>query len=397
MYFSFAIPTPAVICFSVAVTALIYILTIYLGRWRSVARAQRRCIDEAETSTALRPVAASVIVYAQDDAESLRKALHSLLGQVYEPGYEVIVVNEGASEEVQTLVGQFRLEHPNLYLTFTPDGARSLSRKKLAITLGVKAARGPVVVITDDHTLATSSRWLELMMAPFADPACEVVLGCRMPDARADRQTGNSRRAFDYAAATVTWLSAAIAGAPYRGCSGNVAYRRQLFFDNKGFSRSLNLRYGDDDIFINEITTPHNTAVQLAPDAITRWMIHNYKKEMRREREAHAFTGARVPKGSRRFMAAGEWSMWIVIAASVAGALLWGPCNWTGWIAVAALIIAMCAAVIVTQHKTLGSLYGEGSRRTLLLLPLLSMTRPLRNIFTSVAAHISREKNYTWS
>ena len=137
--------------------------------------------------------------------------------------------------------------------------------------------------------------------------------------------------------------------------------------------------------------------MQLAPDAITRWMIHNYKKEMRREREAHAFTGARVPKGSRRLMAAGEWSMWIVIAASVAGALLWGPCNWTGWIAVAALIIAMCAAVIVTQHKTLGSLYGEGSRRTLLLLPLLSMTRPLRNIFTSVAAHISREKNYTWS
>lgn len=397
MYFSTSIPVSAIICFTIALVALIYILTVYLGRWRSVVSAQRRCEEEAAHKSQTAPIQASVIVYAQDDAESLGKALDSILNQSYEPGYEVIVVNEGASEEVQTLVGRLKLEHPNLYLTFTPDGARSLSRKKLAITLGVKAARGPVVIITDDHTRLLSDRWLELMMAPFADPACEVVLGCRMPEANADRQTGNSRRAYDFAASTVTWLSAAIAGAPYRGCSGNVAYRRQLFFDNKGFSRSLNLRYGDDDIFINEITSSENTAVQLAPESIALWMIYNHRKEMRRDRLAHAFTGELVPKGSRRIMAAGEWSIWAVMAASVAGAILCGISNYLGWIAAAVLILGMAVAVALTERRTVDCLYGEASRKPLILIPLLAMTRPLRNILTSVASRLNREKNYTWS
>ncbi len=394
MYFSLEISTLAIICFSLAVVALIYILTVYLGKWRSVANAQRKCMTDVTDQPT---IPASVIVYAQDDAESLEKTLSSLLSQDYEPGFEVIVVNEGASVDVQTLVGQLKLLHSNLYLTFTPDGARSLSRKKLAITIGVKAARNPVVVITDDHTIMPSPQWLSKMMTPFADPACEVVLGCRMPDATADTKIGNSRRAYDFASATVTWLSAALSGAPYRGCSGNVAYRRQLFFDNKGFSRSLNLRYGDDDIFINEITTPDNTAVQLSPDSITRWHIYNYRKEMRRDSVAHAFTGERVPKTSRRLMAAGEWAMWILLLGSIAGAIFSGIGNYAGWIAAAVLILACGLSVMLTQRRTIDCLYGPASRRPLLLLPVLAMTRPMRNILTSISSRINREKNYTWS
>lgn len=394
MYFSFDIPALAIVCFSLALAALLYILIVYLGRWRSVVKAQRKCEDISATSA---DIPASVIVYAQDDVESLEKCLLSLLSQDYEPGYEVIVVNEGASDEVQTLVGQLKLRHSNLYLTFTPDGARSLSRKKLAITIGVKAARNPVVVITDDHTVMPSSQWLRLIMEPFANPAREVVLGCRMPDAKADRRVGNSRRAYDFAASTVTWLGGAISGAPYRGCSGNLAYRRQVFFDNKGFSRSLNLRYGDDDIFINEITDSENTAVQLAPDSIALWQIYNHKKEMQRDRLAHAFTGERVPKLSRRLIAAGEWAMWVVLIASIAGAFICGAGNYAGWIAAAALILASALSVMLTQRRTIDCLYGSWSRRPLLLLPILAMTRPMRNIITSISSRINRERNYTWS
>jgi len=397
MYFSLEFSTAAIACFSIATVALTYILSVYLGRWRSVNATQRKCMARAENLPDFPSVAASIIVYAQDDADSLAKTLDCLLHQDYRPGYEVIVVNEGASDDVQTLVNRLRIDYPNLYLTFTPDGARSLSRKKLAITIGVKAAHSPVVVITDDHTLMPSSRWLSLMMAPFADPACEVVLGCRMPKADTDAAIGNSRRAYDFATATVTWLAAAIAGAPYRGCSANVAYRRRLFFDNKGFSRSLNLRYGDDDIFINEITSEYNTRVQLDPDSIASWHIYNHKKEMRRERLAHAFTGEMVPKGSRRLMAAGEWAMWATIIASALGAVAMGVANYTGWIVSAVLIASMIVSVMATERKTIDALYGRHSRRTLFLLPVLAMTRPLRNIAINMSSRFHREKNYTWS
>ncbi len=397
MHFAPEFSTAAIACFSIALVALTYILTVYLGRWRSVTATQRKCIANAENISDASSVAASVIVYAQDDAESLSKTLDSLLRQDYRPGYEIIVVNEGASDDVQTLVNRLRIDNPNLYLTFTPDGARSLSRKKLAITIGVKAAHSPVVVITDDHTIMSSPRWLSLMMTPFADPACEVVLGCRMPEADTDETIGNSRRAYDYATATVTWLSAAIAGAPYRGCSANVAYRRRLFFDNKGFSRSLNLRYGDDDIFINEITSEDNTRVQLEPDSIAIWHIYNHKKEMHRERLAHAFTGEMVPRCSRRLMAAGEWAMWATAIASVLGAVAMGAANYIGWIAAAVLIFSMIISVTVVERKTINALYGPHSRRPVLLLPVLAMTRPLRNIAINISSRIHRERNYTWS
>lgn len=395
MHVSLTFPPAAIACFAVAAAALIYILTVYLGRWRKVKKCQVRCAMRGVPQPV--PMAASVVVYAQDDADALERTLECVLAQDYAPGFEIIVVNEGASEQVRQTVGRLRVAYPNLYLTFTPDGARSLSRKKLALTLGVKAAHNPVVVIIDEQTRPQSPQWLALMMAPFHDPACQVVLGVRMPDSTGDTTVGNSRRAYDYAAASVAWLSAAVAGHPYRGCGGNVAYRRQLFFDNKGFSRSLNLRYGDDDIFINEITTPTNTAVQLAPQAIPLWAMYNYKKTLAADRKGHAFTGERVPKASRRMMAAGEWMIWVVAGATVAGALCMGALNYAGWIIAAVLLLGMLIPVTITQRATLEGLYGERSRRSLLLIPLLAMTRPLRNLCVWLSTRVHRDKNYTWS
>ena len=58
------------------------------------------------------------------------------------------MVNEGESADVRDAVSMLRASHPNLYLTFTPEGVVNLSRKKLGITLGIKAARYDIAVLT---------------------------------------------------------------------------------------------------------------------------------------------------------------------------------------------------------------------------------------------------------
>ena len=65
----------------------------------------------------------------------------------------------------------------------------------------------------------------------------------------------------------VHWIGDALAGHPWRGNEYNLVYRRDLFFRNKGFSRHLNLRQGDDDIFVKEIATAANTAVELSAES----------------------------------------------------------------------------------------------------------------------------------
>ena len=51
------------------------------------------------------------------------------------------------------------------------------------------------------------------------------------------------------------YLGMAIRGIPYMGVGRNLAYRRSLFFTNKGFGSHNHLISGDDDLFVNSIGT----------------------------------------------------------------------------------------------------------------------------------------------
>ena len=128
------------------------------------------------------------------------------------------------------------------------------------------------------------------MTRPFdAGSQTEIVLGFAYIDPEEDEHGGRRRRAFDYVADSVRWLSVAIAGKPFRGTEYNIAYRRELFLRNKGFARSLNLHYGDDDIFISQIARGDNTVVELSEDSIVRLRQGNHPRLVFRTRPASMF------------------------------------------------------------------------------------------------------------
>lgn len=335
---------------------------------------------------------ASIVVYAQDEAESLARLLKQLLHQQYEPGYEVIVVNEGASDITADIVAPLAAKHPNLYLTFTPDGARNLSRKKLALMLGIKAAQHRVVVHTVASAKIDSPLWLAAMMRHFADPAIEVVLGNAMPILN-DNKLGSRRRAFDFAADTTNWLSSALANHPYRGTEYNIAYTRDIFFRNKGFSRSLNMRYGDDDIFVSEIATPSNTAVELSPEGLVRMTYRNPMAFYRDLTMRHEFTGRFISKSARRQMALGNLMLWGMLGCGIAAAVLAFPNIIPAIVAfmVSVTMLAICSA---TWSKEIQHL---GGKKIFLSLPWLILTKPLRNIWLTIRGRIHKSKYYSWS
>ena len=222
-----------------------------------------------EAPTAFPPV--SVIVYSQADGHNLRTLLPQILGQDYPSPFEVIVVNDESSDNTETIVNELELKHPNLYMTFAPERARNLSRRKLSITLGIKAARYDALLHTCGNCRVESPLWMRAMMRHFA-AGKEVVIGYAEPTGEdlADTDRRPRRRAFDFMWQAVRGLSSAIAGRPFMGTGYNLAYSRRLFFSHKGFSRTLNLNYGDDDIFIREIATRANTAVELSAEARVR-------------------------------------------------------------------------------------------------------------------------------
>lgn len=391
MYFSHEIGNPTVMLLSLGALCAVFTVSLHLVQLRKVIRHKSSCDMRGEDLQPEDLPQASVIIYAQNQAEELESLLPQILKQDYPAGFEVIVVNEGSSDTTSEIVGRMQLSHKNLYLTFTPDGARNLSRKKLALTLGIKAARNGIAVMTDASVSIASDQWLKKMMRNFT-PETEVVLGYAAPDKNGDTQWGRRRRAFDFTAAGITWLSAAIAGRPYRGTGYNIAYRRDLFFRNKGFSRSLNMHYGDDDIFIDEIATGSNTAVELSSDSIVECRFSDHAKALRELQLRRRFTQRFVNRGALRLMAFSAWMIWPILALTVSAvATDWR--NLFVWTVAAALSLGMLIPTVILWHKTMTVL---NSRGLLLTLPWMIATRPLRNIALSIRSRMSKRKNYTW-
>lgn len=367
---------------------LYYAMPLFsLGRWR------RRCNDEAEPlGPGIHAAKASVIVYSRDDMPGLERLIPALLSQNYEGEYEIIVVNEGESAQIRDFIDSLQMSHPDIYLTHTPDGARSLSRKKLAITLGIKAARGEVVVLTTATSVISSDRWLAEMMRPFnVDASVEVVTGVAIPAEGEDCAAGRRRRSFDFCADCATWLTAALRHHPYRGMEQNLAYRRELFFSHKGFSRSLNIQHGDDDIFLNQICRPDNTTVQLSDDSLVRFDGDIFNFTYSEDAIRRAFTGKHTRHGARRRMALGSWMLW-AWAGCAAALIAFDSRNWFS-IGIAAITgIAILTMLLAGWRSAMNALNG---RRLLCTLPWLVLTRPLRKCYYSLRSRGGRHFTYS--
>lgn len=388
--FQFDISDTAIVLFGIALVMVVPFVIISLRPlWRVANAIKQSSTDDSDPEES---IAASIVVYATNEADSLRKLLPTLLGQHYNGPFEVIVVNEGQSDATAEVVERLRMIHDNLYLTYTPDGARQLSRKKLALMIGIKAARYPVVVQTIASANIDSDMWLARMTAPFSDPNVEVVLGAGTLDTTEDVGIGRRSRLFNSVADTIIWLNSALSRRPYRGTELNLAYTREVFFANRGFSRSLNLKYGDDDIFIHEIARPDNTAVVLHPDAIVGRKAWNVPRVYRNLRSRYIFTGQRIPRTARYLNGLGNLLLWAIVALCIAGAVVMLP-NLFGVTIAAVIVLSLAVVTTIFWRKAIRAISGKAM---MFSLAGLAFMRPLANVVAKLKSLRHRKSNYTW-
>ena len=68
----------------------------------------------------------SVVICARNESENLRRFLPAILEQDY-PQFEVIVINDGSTDESEAVLSAFEEKYQHLYHSFTPDSARYIS------------------------------------------------------------------------------------------------------------------------------------------------------------------------------------------------------------------------------------------------------------------------------
>ena len=107
----------------------------------------------AEGAESLPPL--SVILAPHDEPEAIARNLPAIMSQKYPAGFQIIVVVEEGEGETEDMLKRFQQQldkEPSdcsLYITYIPQSSRYVSRKKLAMTLGVKAAKTEWLVMTE--------------------------------------------------------------------------------------------------------------------------------------------------------------------------------------------------------------------------------------------------------
>ena len=347
--------------------------------------------ETADDATPYPPV--SVIVTADDDAWNLSTLLPDLLAQDYPAPMEVIVVDNGEGGPSQTVVAQLQPEHPNLYLTFAPSRSRNLSRKKLAVTLGVKAAGYEHLILTNGNCRIASPLWLRAMCRHFADGK-DVVVGYSYPaPADADDARESRGAAFSRVRGALQWLGSAIKGNVWRADGNNLGYTRSLFYANRGFQSSLNLKYGDDDIFIREIATPENSAVELSPESFVEELEQDLPRAHRLDRIHRDFTARRLPSGPRRWwgLISIVWCCYLLVTAAV---IVVGLPSLVPLIAASVLALITGLTVDIFWRRTMGAL---ASRKLCLTVGWFLTVHPFSTLAYRIRGRRARYTNFTWT
>lgn len=226
------------------ITIVICVALVLLAAMSIVADTFIRRIKVADECAEAEAKPVSVVIIADNNAREIERNLDAFLNQDYTADYEVIVViskdEDGTKDVLKTFKG-----HENLYVTFVPDSSRYMSIRKLAVTLGVKAAKNEWILLTDADCKPNSERWISCMMASRND-ANMVVGYCNYDVDATDYQR------FDRLYREHTFMREVSNGHAYATAGQNLLFKKSMFMNGRGFLGNLKYLRGEYAFLVNK-------------------------------------------------------------------------------------------------------------------------------------------------
>lgn len=237
----------------------------------------------------------SLIIAARDEEENLKENLDLWLGQNHN-SFEVIVVNDCSYDNTEYLLNEYQRKSQHLQIVSLEETKIFKGGKKHALFMAIKGAQFKRLLFTDADCKPGSKDWLALMNAQFTDQK-EIVLG--MGVYKKEKGLLNYLIRMDTIQIAIQYLGTAARGIPYMGVGRNLAYKEQLFFEVGGFKKHIDLKWGDDDLFINQIANGNNTTLCAQPEAQTISKPKTSYSEWFAQKRRHMSTSGRYSIGTK--------------------------------------------------------------------------------------------------
>ena len=251
----------------------------------------------------------SVVIPARNEAHNLQQNLPLILEQDY-PDFQVVVVNHASEDDSSFVLQRLEQKYSNLYVTHIPYSSASFHTKKLALTIGIKAAKHDIIVFTDADCKPASNQWLKRIVARY-DQETKIVLGYGGYE--------RSRGLLDKLVRTETafiamqYFGFALRGMPYMGVGRNISWRKSFFEQVGGYIRHSHEPSGADDLFVNWFGNGKNTRVEYSAESFTYSKMPKSFKEWKLQKQRHF--------GSFRYYK--FWSKFLITLEPVSRVMMW--------------------------------------------------------------------------
>lgn len=267
----------------------------YLCYYSGVIR-QNRKISQGKVQFSAEQPPVSIIICARNEEDNLRNFLPKIMEQDY-PNFEVILVNDGSEDNTEGVLNSFAEQYPNLYITKVPIDTNIISRKKLAITIGVKAAKNELLLFTDADCYPVSDQWINLMVRNLGSNT-ELVIG--YGDYIREKSFIGKLISYDTLFIAMQYFGFAYSGKPYMGVGRNLMYKRSTFYQNKGFAGHLHIASGDDDLLVNKVGNRENTAIACIAESKTMSVPEATFAKWLKQKQRHLKSSSLYSPQSRR-------------------------------------------------------------------------------------------------
>ncbi|MEX2593723.1 MAG: glycosyltransferase [Anditalea sp.] len=272
--------------FSSVTIQFIYLLLIF-GRFAYFYKSTKSQQSQQEEGV-------SIVIAARNEKNNLKTLIPALAVQDYS-NYEILIVNDRSSDGTPALLGEMMAIYPQLRTVTVGHTPGHVTPKKYALTLGIKAAKNDIILLTDADCQPVSKNWIQLMSNPLSANEKTFSLGYGayhlLPGFL------NKLIQYETLLTAINYFSFALWKAPLMGVGRNLCYRKSFFMEKKAFNHLWHINGGDDDLFINRYANGDNTAVVINPESITvshpKTTFKGYLSQKKRHFHAGKYYGAK--------------------------------------------------------------------------------------------------------
>jgi glycosyltransferase involved in cell wall biosynthesis len=232
-------------------------------------------------------IAVSVIICAKNEAENLRQFLPLILEQDH-PNFEIVLINDASNDDTLKVMETFAQKNHNIKIVNVKNIETFWGSKKYALTLGIKVTSHDFLLFTDADCRPVSKYWIKEMSGRFSNTKT-IVIGYGAYK-KQKRSLMNKLVRYETLFTAIQYLSYAKIGMPYMAVGRNLAYRKDEFFNTNGFMSHMNVRSGDDDLFVNQVSNPENTALCYSKDSFTESLPESSYKDWINQKRRHFST-----------------------------------------------------------------------------------------------------------